>query len=132
MVAATIGLFAFMHKDIKVPPAAKQAFAKAHPGATGKWEKEGVNYEVNFKENGKTMSCVIEPKGVILETETDIAISELPASASAYVKDHYKGAVIKDASAIVKNTGEMIYEAGVAHNDILFDKTGKFIKVVKD
>src|SRR5438105_360006 len=106
-VAAAMALFAFVQKDIKVPAAAKQSFAKAHPGITGKWEKEGVNYEVNFKENGKTMSCVIEAKGTILETETDIAVSELPATVSAYVKDHFKGAKIKDASTIVRNNGEM-------------------------
>lgn len=131
LFGAAIAFAAFTGKDIKVPLAAKQSFEKSHQGAKGKWDKEGANFEVNFKEGGKTMSCVITAGGTILETETDMAIDQLPASAKAYVNEHYKGARIKDASRIVKNTGEVIFEAGVGSKDVLFDQNGKFMKAVK-
>jgi uncharacterized membrane protein YkoI len=116
----------------KVPAMAKQAFAKQYPGITGKWEKENSNYEVNFKKDGKTMSAVIDEKGTILETETDITISSLPAGVESYIKTHYKGAAIKEAAQIIKANGEIIYEAEVNKKDVLFDANGKFIKEAKD
>src|SRR5436190_6126820 len=88
-------------KESQVPAAAKAAFQKQHPATKASWEKEGKNYEVNFKEGGKTMSSVIDKSGTILETETDMAIKDLPQSVQDYVKDHYKGAKIKEAAKIV-------------------------------
>ncbi|HEX7905453.1 MAG TPA: PepSY-like domain-containing protein [Chitinophagaceae bacterium] len=119
-------------KEAQVPAAVKSAFAAKYPATAATWEKEDGNYEVNFSKDGKTMSAVIDKKGTILETETDIAISELPAPVSAYVKQHYKDAKIKAASKIVKSNGETVYEALVNHTDVLFDKNGKFLKEVKD
>ena len=118
--------------ESKIPVAAKQAFVQKYPGLTGKWEKENGNYEVNFKKDGKTMSAVIDAKGSILETETDIAIQELPAAVGPYIKMHYKGAAIKEAARIEKPNGEINYEAEVNKKDVLFDTNGKFIKEAKD
>lgn len=132
MGIAALTTFAFTGKDINVPAATKEAFAKAHPGVTGKWEKEKGDYEVNFKEAGKTKSCVITGKGVILETETDIPVRELPAEITNYLTSHYKNAAINDAAEIVKSNGEVNYEAGIHHKDVLFDKAGRFIKEAKD
>jgi len=78
------------------------------------------------------MSTVIDEKGTILETETDIAVSSLPAGIESYIKTHYKGAVIKVAARIVKANGDTIYEAEVNKKDVLFDVNGKFIKEAKD
>lgn len=49
----TLILYATAQKlDVtKVPATVKNSFAKKYPGAVGKWEKEGGNYEVNFKNN---------------------------------------------------------------------------------
>ena len=116
----------------KVPAAAKQAFTHQYPGIAGKWEKENDNYEVNFKKDGKAMSVVLDEKGATLETETGIAVKELPAGVESYIKTHYKGAAIKEAARIVKANGETIYEAEVNKTDVLFDTNGKFIKEAKD
>ncbi len=132
LLIASAAVFAFIKRDIKVPSAAKQSFAKTHPGIDGEWGKEGANYEVNFKDADKTMSCVIEANGIILETETDIAINQLPEAASIFIKGHYKDATIKDASQIVRNNGEVNFEAEINDKDVLFDKDGKFIKEVND
>jgi hypothetical protein len=116
----------------KIPLATKQAFMQKYPGVDGKWEKEDGNYEVSFKKEGKPRSAVIDEKGAILETETDIEVSSLPAGIESYIKMHYKGAAIKEAAQIVKANGETIYEAEVNKIDLLFDANGKFIREAKD
>jgi len=119
-------------KESQVPAATRAAFAKQYPGIKGSWEKENGNYEVNFKQAGKTMSAVIEKNGTIVETETAIPASDLPQSASAYIKEHYKGAKIQEAAKIVKAGGEVNYEAEINHKDVVFDANGKFIKEAKE
>jgi Putative beta-lactamase-inhibitor-like, PepSY-like len=119
-------------KESQVPAAVKSAFTAKYPATTGKWEKEDDNYEVNFSGQGKAMSAVIDKTGTILETETAITVRELPASAAAYVKQHYNAAKIKEASKIVKANGETIYEALVNGKDILFDMNGIFLREDKD
>lgn len=119
-------------KEAQVPAVVRSAFTVKYPATAATWEKEDGNYEVNFSQQGKTMSAVIDKKGTILETETDIVVSELPASVSAYIKQHYKDAKIKAASKIIKSNDETIYEALVNNKDVLFDKNGKFLKEEKD
>ena len=116
----------------ETPSAVTAAFAKYFPGITAKrWDKEDGNYEANFKKDGKTMSATFNAKGGWLETETDIAVAELPTAVSAYVKQHYNSAEIKEAAFIKTPKGEM-YEAEVKGKDLLFDKSGKFIKEVAE
>ncbi len=115
----------------QVPDAIKNALVKAHPRAKALWVKEDENYEANFKENGKVVSCVINGKGIITETETGIAVDKLPVSVLSYVKDHYKGKTIKEAAMIVKDNGEVNYEAAIKGMDLIFDANGKFIKEAK-
>ena len=117
---------------VQAPVAANEAFMKAHPNVTGNWEKEGANYEVEFKEAGKTMSCVLTAKGDILETETDIAVSELPVAVNSYFAQHYKGAKVTEAAIIVKADGSTVYEAEIKGKDLLFDAAGNVIKSKKD
>src|SRR5438270_8709954 len=106
--------------EAHVPAATKTAFSKAHKGAVGMWEREGTNYEVNFKEHGKTMSCVIDKNGTIQETETDIAVNDMPQAVRDYVAQHYKGTSIKEAAHIVKGDGAKLYEAEVNGQDLQF------------
>lgn len=116
----------------QVPAASKEAFAKAHPNVTGKWEKEGNDYEVTFKKQGKDMSCVIDKMGSIKETETDMPASELPAAVRAYINKHYKGAKVKEAATIVKADGTTMYEAEIRGKDVFFDAAGNLAKTKKD
>src|SRR6266699_5151606 len=87
-------------KDSQVPAAAKTAFEKKYPGAKGSWDKEDANYEVNFKQEGKAMSAVIDKNGTIVETETDIPVTDLPKTIQDYMKKHYSGAKIEEAAKI--------------------------------
>src|SRR5438552_18028733 len=96
-----------------IPAAVNQAFTKAFPGVTvKKWDKEDGNFEANFSKDGKTMSATFDAKGAWMETETDIAIKDLPASVASYVKEHYSGASIKEAAMLKTPKGDM-YEAEV-------------------
>lgn len=119
-------------KESQVPAAAKSGFQKAYPNTAATWEKENENYEVNFKKDGKTMSVIISKTGAIAETETDIAIGELPETVQSYVKKNYKGAKIKEAAKIVKAGGDLTYEAEVNGKDVIFDSKGQFLKEVKE
>jgi hypothetical protein len=111
----------------KVPATVKAAFTKAHPGASSKWEWEDANYEVNFKENGKIMSCVLDKQGTILETETEVTMNELPAAAQDFIKQHYKGKKAQEVAKITKASGEVKYEVRVTGKELLFDANGKNI-----
>ena len=119
-------------KESQVPAATKQAFEKNYPGIKGTWDKEDNNYEVSFKKAGKDMSVVIDESGTIVETETDIPVTYLPMTVQDYIKQHYAGMAIKEASTITKGNGEVNYEAEVDDKDVIFDANGKFIKEEKD
>lgn len=120
-------------KSAKAPAAAQAAFQKAFPGATKvKWEKENADYEVNFTQGKKELSAVYDAAGILKETEEEIAVSALPATVAPYIKQHYKGATIKEAAKITKANGEVNYEAELNKMDVIFDKDGKFIKEAKD
>lgn len=112
-----------------IPAVAKSSFTKLHPQATGvKWEKEEGGYEASFKENGKDMSVVMDAKGTLKETETDIAVAELPAAIRAYVAKQMPGKKIKEAAIIVDAAGTKMYEAEVGGKDLMFDVNGKLMK----
>lgn len=128
----TISLFA-QQKAIDVPAAATSSFQKAFPGATKvKWEKEENDYEVLFTFGNKEMSAVYTASGAMMEKEESMEAKELPATIRSYIKQHYKGATIKEAAKIIKQNGVVNYEAEVNEQDVLFDQNGKFLKEVKE
>ncbi|QMW04732.1 PepSY-like domain-containing protein [Spirosoma foliorum] len=114
---------------IDVPAAARATVARLYPGVKSvKWEKEDGNYEAGLTHNGKELSLVIDAKGNLLETETTITESALPASVRAYVAKHHAGKKIKEAAEIVDAKGKKTYEAEVGGKDLIFDEKGQFIK----
>jgi len=120
-------------QDKDIPASVKSAFLKAHPDAKAvKWEKEGEHFEAEFKQGKTEQSVVLDAQGNILETETEIAVSELPKKASDYVAEHYKGQALKEAARITDAKGTVTYEAEVKGMDLIFDATGAFLKEVKE
>ena len=136
LIASTVGITAMAQKinSTQVPAVVKTAFGKAYPDVkTVKWEKEKSDFEAGFKQGSNEMSAVFKADGTQLESELEIKTTDLPASVLSYVKQNYKGAAIKEAAKITKTTtGEVNYEAEVKGKDLLFDATGKFIKVAQD
>jgi len=108
----------------KVPASVKTAFQKAHPAVKVKWEMEQANYEAGFTLNGKETSEVYAPSGMLLETESAIKSSELPATVLAKLK----GMKIAKAAKITKANGTIQYEAEVKGKDLLFDANGNTVK----
>ena len=125
-----IALFAFAQtaftQSKKVPEAAKMAFAKAYPTADDvKWEMEDGNYEVEFEmADDQEMSVVYNANGAVLETEAEIAFSELPKAA----QEALKGKKVKETAKITNAKGVVTYEAEVRRKDLMFDEQGNPLK----
>lgn len=115
----------------KVPQAVKEGYKKAHPASTATWEWEDKNYEANFTENGKAMSCVVNKQGTILETESPLPLNELPAVAKTYVNKHYKRQKPKEVAKIIKANGDINYEVNYGSGDVLFDRAGNRIQKIE-
>jgi hypothetical protein len=130
--ALTISAFGQKLDAAKVPEPVKTTFTTKYSGITPKWEKEDGNYEASFKQNGKSISAMFTPVGIFTESEMDIAVSDLPATVLAYLKDHYAGKTIKEGAKITKADGTVNYEAEVNGKDVIFDANGRFLKEVKD
>ena len=120
-------------KHENVPASVKATFQNKYPNVKNvKWDKENTNYEANFTVNKVDNSVLINEKGELLETETDIAITELPTTIIKYIETNYKGKKIKEAAKIMNAQGMLIYEAEVEGKDLQFDSVGKYLKTVKD
>ncbi len=87
-------------------------------------KKEILNKSATYNKSGKLM-----------ETETEISVTELPAKINNYVKKNYKGYKITGAAKIVSSNGTMKYEAEVKDNkiqkDLMFDKSGNSLNKMK-
>jgi hypothetical protein len=118
-------------KSNDVPAAVKSALAKKYPSATDVvWEKEKGNFEANWGGRSKEdNSVVFTPAGAFVEQVVAIPVSSLPPAVATYVKQHYPGAKITEAGKVTDAAGKTSYEAEVNHKDLVFDETGKFIKV---
>ncbi len=124
-------------KDLKVPENVSKAFQTAHPDATDvSWDKEGSNYEANYKINGGDYSVVINDSGKILETETELKTSDLPAGVVKYINDNYSGYTLSGAAKIVDAKGNTKYEAEISKGnkskDVMFDQNGKPLQHKKE
>ena len=118
---------------ISVPAPVKAALAKKYPTAAKvTWEKEKGNYEANWGgKSGEDHSVQFTPAGSFIEEVNAIAINQLPAPVSVYVKAHYKGAKITEAGKVTDAAGKTSYEAEVKGRDIVFDADGNFVKAEK-
>lgn len=120
-------------KEADVPVAVKATFIKQCPNTKAKgWEKEDGNYEVEFDKDKSEMTLVIDPKGNVVATETEIKVSELSKTIADYCAKNYAGKKIKEATKIVDAKGVVTYEAEIEKKDVLFDANGKFIKESAD
>lgn len=135
VVAATITSQVFAQKllEADVPTPVKTAFQKNFPQAEVEmWEKEGVNYEVEFKMNKSMQSVLLDAQGSIIETEIEIEISQLPNGVLDYIKVNYKRQSVREAAKVTDTKGTVTYEAEIKGMDLLFDSNGKFIKEIKN
>ena len=117
-------------KAAQMPPDARATFKKTFPTVkTVQWEKEGADFEAGFNLGKTGMSAVFTAAGVLKETETEMAVSQLPAPVQKALAANYKAFKITEAAKIVTAaTGLTTYEAevaqGVKHRDVLFNADG--------
>ena len=120
-------------KETKVPTIVLDAFKKEHPEIkNGKWEKEGDNYEVEFKLNKIENSIVYNANGNWIEKEVEIKPTELPKNALDYFEKNLPGKKIKEACKITAADGKIIYEAEVEDTEYQFYSEGKLLKQEKE
>ena len=118
----------------QVPAAAVATFKKSFPTVKAvKWEKEGADYEAGFDMGKAEMSAVFTAAGVLKETETEMAVGQLPAPVKSALAANYKAYKITEAAKIVTAaTGITTYEAEVSqggkHHDVLFNADGTEVK----
>lgn len=116
--------------EIQVPAAVMATFKQAHPAAKQvKWEKEGAYYEAGYEQGKQELSMVITPRGTLLETETEIAVAQLPAPVRTALQSQYQGYKVTEAARIVSAaTSTTVYEAEVSRAgkkmDVLFNADG--------
>jgi hypothetical protein len=132
MLGGSIALSA-LGQDLKtkeVPTAVQEAFKKKYaPTSKVSWEKEKGNYEANWGgKSGEDNSAMFSPAGDFIEIVNVMKISDLPQSVFQYVKSHYKGSKIKEAGRVTDAAGKKMYEAEIKGGDLIFDKSGNFIK----
>lgn len=114
-----------------VPAAVKAKIKELYPTVKElDWSMENGNYEAEIEQKGSAdMSVLLDPQGTVLETETDIKVSELPAAVRTYVAQKLGNQSIKEAAKIVKADKTVEYEAEVGKKDYLFDANGNFLKI---
>ena len=113
--------------------AVTSAFHKKYAEAKNvTWEKEDGNYEANWGgKSGEDHSVQFTPSGTFIEIVNAIAVNQLPANVSNYIKQHYNGAKITEAGKVTDANGKLSYEAEVHGKDISFDENGNFVKAEK-
>ncbi|MBI5809134.1 MAG: hypothetical protein HZA74_12110 [Ignavibacteriales bacterium] len=129
--ALVISVSAQNKKEVQVSEKAKATFAKLYPNVKEvKWGKEGKDeFEAEFKQNGTTISVVIDADGNLKETETEISKTELPKGVEEFIKLNHKGWTIAEAAKIVDSKGNTTFEAEISKDkmkkDLMFTKDGK-------
>jgi hypothetical protein len=127
-LSLTLAVQAQKIKDADVPANVKTAFSTKYPNTKVlEWEKEGANYEAEFKVGKTETSAVFDATGAFIESETEISPASLPRAISEYVTKNMPGKKIKEASKITTAAGKVSYEAEVGDADYMFDDQGNFI-----
>lgn len=120
-------------KERDVPPAVMTSFSALHPNASKvKWENEDGMYEGSFLTDKKETSLLFSRDGILVQTENEITLVDLPAGVVDYVSKQYPSAKIEEATKVTDIYGIVNYEVEVADIDLLFSNTGQFISQEKE
>jgi hypothetical protein len=116
-------------KEADVPAPVKEAQKKQYPATrVKKWEKEGLNYEAEMHLNKVETTVVYDPSGKLIETEIEIAVSELPPAVLASIAKQFTGKKTKEASKITNALGNVSYEAEIGDREYFFNANGDSLK----
>lgn len=123
------GAQAQMLKATQVPAVVKATFkAQYLTVKTNTQEEEHGNYEAGFTVNGTTMSALINPAGELVEKETDMAATKLPAAVRAMLARDYKTYKMTEAATIISAAGVTTHKAELSkagkRHDVLCNALG--------
>ena len=115
------GIGAAQEKKIKrsdLPPAVEKTVAEvskraAIKGFSEETENGKTTYEVEMVVKGHTKDVEMDPSGVVLEIEEEVAMDSLPANVKAGLTAKAAGAKILKVESLTKNGKLVAYEAKV-------------------
>lgn len=115
----------------QVPKAVARSFSQLYPQVNkAKWSRENGEYEANFTANKKEMSALFTAQGKLLETETEMPVSQLPQVIQTSLKQNFMGYKVTEAARIESN-GTTKYEAeihkGMRSYDVLYAANGSIL-----
>lgn len=132
-------VFAGNIKESAVPAKMKAYLTAHYPDATGtEWDFDDDDnvYEAEFKIKGLEYKLEITPEGVLHASKEDLAVSALPESINAYIRQNYPDYRILGANKKMKG-GKVTYDVGIKgknsygqtrHHNIYFNEKGEVIK----
>jgi major membrane immunogen (membrane-anchored lipoprotein) len=131
---AQIGKKDEIDQKITPPSIVIQSFHREFPNKKAEWGMEKGDYEAEFKLNGSEAAAVYDKSGHRKELEIEIKHSEFPAAVLDYLKKNYPTDKITEATKMTNAKNAITYEAEITKKgkkqDVLFDASGKFIKIV--
>lgn len=125
-----LGLTCNLQAQKDLPQAVKTAFDQKFPNATDvEWDKEDDgNWEVEFELGDEESTAVFSADGKWLETETEIAVEDLPEA----VRNAVKGQKVREAARILKADGATVFEVEIGKKDLIYDAKGNLLMEEKD
>lgn len=111
-----------------VPDAVKTAFNSMYPNQDNiEWESQGAYFEGGVKIDGMVTSVLFDANGTVIQSESQISVSDLPKGVAEYVSKNLNTEEISEAAKITDSSGKITYEAEVNGSDYLFDSDGNLM-----
>ncbi|GAA4434386.1 hypothetical protein GCM10023188_25260 [Pontibacter saemangeumensis] len=120
-------------KEKEVPQAVTSALAQKYAGATNaEWEKEGDNYEAEFRVERTEHTVLLNPSGEVLVAKSDVPLNDLPQPIKSALDQKYKGMPVDDTEQLEKE-GKTFYQLEVEENGtdrrLVFSADGQEVTV---
>ena len=134
MLSVLLFGFTFIASGQKdAPEVVKKVFAQKYAAAKSvKWVNESANeWEAEFTLNGKEMSAAYDNTGKWLETETEVAIKDLPAAVTTTLSKDFAGYKTGETSAVENpemKGFEIALKKGETALEVVIDANGKVLK----
>lgn len=107
---ATASITAQDIENDKVPTSLNTSFQKAYPNASDiEWEKDGVNFKVEFDQDNMENEIWYSNTGEILKTEKEVTLEDLPSAVISTIKNKYPKYDI-DEVELIEAKGKKTYE----------------------
>lgn len=87
----------------EIPSVVLNALTTKYAGSSDPdWEKNGNNYEAEFKYKGSELEVLLDSSGTVLMQKKEIAEKDIPATVMAAIKENYREYGIDEAELLEK------------------------------